>query len=238
MTKSRPALEFKGRMLSITRVRILDENPTAIEVQLKTYTRSLGEAAEGLPLLLEADSPVALKPVLAAMRAAGVQPIAVMEGPLAAAARECGLAVLAKDTISETSPRAGVAETTPRAAPAPAAPAPSAERRPARVVTEPIRSGQQIYAESADLIVMTTVSPGAEVIADGCVHVYGPLRGRAIAGARGDIHARVFCRRMEAELLAVAGIYAVADQMQGALRGVAAQAYLKNGVLTIDKLDW
>lgn len=229
MTKSRPALEFKGRMLSITRVRILDENPTAIEVQLKTYTRSLGEAAEGLPLLLEADSPVALKPVLAAMRAAGVQPIAVMEGPLAAAARECGLAVLAKDTISETSPRA---------APAPAAPAPSAERRPARVVTEPIRSGQQIYAESADLIVMTTVSPGAEVIADGCVHVYGPLRGRAIAGARGDIHARVFCRRMEAELLAVAGIYAVADQMQGALRGVAAQAYLKNGVLTIDKLDW
>jgi septum site-determining protein MinC len=86
---------------------------------------------------------------------------------------------------------------------------------------------------------MTTVSPGAEVIADGCVHVYGPLRGRAVAGARGDATARVFCRRMEAELLAVAGIYAVADQMQGALKGVAAQAYLsEDGKLKIDRLDW
>jgi septum site-determining protein MinC len=239
MTKSRPALEFKGRMLSITRVRILDENPTAIEAQLKTFTRSLGEAAEGLPLLLDAESPVALKPILAAMRAVGVQPIAVVEGPLSEAAKECGLAILARDMLSDASQRSSAPVEAARAAPAPAAaPAAPAERRPARVVTEPIRSGQQIYAEASDLIVMTTVSPGAEVIADGCVHVYGPLRGRAIAGARGDIHARVFCRRMEAELMAVAGIYAVADQMQGALRGVAAQAYLKNGVLTIDKLDW
>ncbi|MDP9143477.1 MAG: septum site-determining protein MinC, partial [Actinomycetota bacterium] len=104
---------------------------------------------------------------------------------------------------------------------------------------DPIRSGQQVYAEGSDLIVMTTVSPGAEVIADGCVHVYGPLRGRAVAGARGDTTARVFCRRMEAELMAVAGIYAVADQMQGALKGVAAQAYLSDdGKLKIDRLDW
>ncbi|TDU24224.1 septum site-determining protein MinC [Panacagrimonas perspica] len=239
MTKSRPALEFKGRMLSITRVRILDENPTAIEAQLKTFTRSLGEAAEGLPLLLDAESPVGLKPILAAMRAVGVQPIAVVEGPLSEAARECGLAILTRDMISDGAPRASAPVESVRAAPAPAAtPVAPAERRPARVVTEPIRSGQQIYAEASDLIVMTTVSPGAEVIADGCVHVYGPLRGRAIAGARGDVHARVFCRRMEAELMAVAGIYAVADQMKGALRGVAVQAYLKHGVLTIDKLDW
>ncbi len=141
--------------------------------------------------------------------------------------------------ISDAVQRASAPVEVARAAAAPAAAsAPPAQRKPARVITDPIRSGQQIYAESSDLIVMTTVSPGAEVIADGCVHVYGPLRGRAIAGARGDIHARVFCRRMEAELLAVAGIYAVADQMQGALRGTAVQAYLKDGELKIDKLDW
>ncbi len=238
MTKSRPALEFKGRMLSITRVRILDEDPTAIEAQLKIFKRSVGEAAEGLPLLIESESLVALKPILAAMRGVGLQPVAVMEGPLTVAGRENGLAVLSNDMISETALRSSAPAEPARAAPPASAPTVLAERRPARVVTEPIRSGQQIYAESADLIVMTTVSPGAEVIADGCVHVYGPLRGRAIAGARGDIHARVFCRRMEAELMAVAGIYAVADQMQGALRGVAAQAYLKDGVLKIDKLDW
>lgn len=246
MSKSRPALEFKGRMLSLTRVRILDGNPTAIEAQLKTFTRSLGEAAEGLPLLLDADDAVVLPPILAVMRAAGVQPLAVLDGALTESARASGLAVLSNDLLSDSSVRVAVAgagapsDSAPAPSPPPAAaPQPSPHRKPARVVTEPIRSGQQVYADGADLIVMTTVSPGAEVIADGCVHVYGPLRGRAVAGARGDSTARVFCRRMEAELLAVAGIYAVADQMQGALRGVAAQAYLSpDGKLKIDRLDW
>lgn len=241
MTKSRPALEFKGRMLSLTRVRILDGDPTAIEAQLKTFTRSLGEAAEGLPVLLDAESPMSLAPVVAVMRAAGLQPIAAVHGTLTVAARHIGLAVLTEDMISEAGQRAAAPAREP-AAPAPVEPvtAPAAAatpRKPARVVTEPIRSGQQIYADNADLIVMTTVSPGAEVIADGCVHVYGPLRGRAIAGARGDTQARVFCRRMEAELLAVAGIYAVADQVQGALRGLAVQAFLVDGKLKIEKLD-
>lgn len=240
MTKSRPALEFKGRMLSLTRVRILDGDPTAIEAQLKTYTRSLGEAAEGMPLLLDAEAPLSLGPVVEAMRAAGLQPIAAVHGTLTVAARHIGLAVLTEDMISEAATRSAPAR---EAAPAPraepvATPAPvPAARKPARVVTDPIRSGQQIYADNADLIVMTTVSPGAEVIADGCVHVYGPLRGRAIAGARGDTQARVFCRRMEAELLAVAGIYAVADQVQGALRGLAVQAFLVDGKLKIEKLE-
>lgn len=246
MSKSRPALEFKGRMLSLTRVRILDGNPTAIEAQLKNFTRSLGEAAEGLPLLLDADDPVALPPILAVMRAAGVQPLAVLDGALSQSARASGLAVLSNDLLTESGARAAAANAgppnppTPEPAPSPVAPsAPVAPRKPARVVTDPIRSGQQVYADGSDLVVMATVSPGAEVIADGCVHVYGPLRGRAVAGARGDISARVFCRRMEAELLAVAGIYAVADQMQGALRGVAAQAYLSpDGKLKIDPLDW
>ena len=248
MSKSRPALEFKGRMLSLTRVRILDGDPTAIEAQLKTFTRSLGEAGEGLPLLLDADGAVELLPILKVMRAAGVQPLAVMDGVLAESARASGLAVLSNDLLSDASSRGAASSVTapaPASAPAAAAPAPApvptapAPRKPARVVTDPIRSGQQVYADGADLIVMATVSPGAEVIADGCVHVYGPLRGRAVAGARGDTTARVFCRRMEAELLAVAGIYAVADQMQGALKGVAAQAYLsEDGKLKIDRLDW
>lgn len=231
-TKS--ALEFKGRMLSLTRVRILDADLTAIETQLRSFTRSLGEAAVGLPVIVDADSALDLRPILAAMRAAGVQPLAAIDGALADAARAAGLVVLPNDLVSDAAMRAA-----PKAEPVVQAPAvPSVTpRKPTRVVMEPIRSGQQIYAEAADLVVLNTVSPGAEVIADGCVHVYGPLRGRAIAGARGDTQARVFCRRMEAELLAVAGIYAVADQMQGALRGLAVQAYLQDGRLKIDKLD-
>lgn len=239
MAKSRSALEFKGRMLSLTWVRIFDADPAAIEAQLKQFTRSLGEAARGLPVVVDADVALDLKPVLMAMMAAGVQPIAAMEGALADTARACGLPVLPADVVSDTAVRvASQAQVQASSEPASGGAAPAKERRATRIVTDPIRSGQQLYAENADLVIMTTVSPGAEVIADGCIHVYGPLRGRAIAGAHGDMEARVFCRRMEADLLAVAGIYAVADQMHGDLRGKPAQAYLSDGKLKIEKLDW
>lgn len=250
MAKPRPALEFKGRMMSLTRVRILDADPAAVESQLRTFTRQLGEAAAGMPVLLEADMPVMLGPVLAAMRAAGMQPLAALEGPLGDSARWCGLPVLAADVLAASAPKGAAPEPAaeparaaepPAAAPAPPAPAPPpvvVMAQAARIITEPVRSGQQIYAEGGDLVITNTVSPGAEVIADGCVHVYGVLRGRALAGAKGNENARVFCRRMEAELLAVAGIYAVADQMQGELRGKPAQARLVEGRLKIDRLDW
>lgn len=75
------------------------------------------------------------------------------------------------------------------------------------IIDKPLRSGQQVYAKGADLVVMALVSHGAEVIADGSIHVYAPLRGKAIAGARGNADARIFSLSMEAELIAIAGIY-------------------------------
>jgi septum site-determining protein MinC len=80
-----------------------------------------------------------------------------------------------------------------------------------KLVTEPVRSGTQIYARGGDLVVTAAVSAGAELIADGHVHVYGALRGRAIAGARGNIEARIFTQRLEAELVAIAGRYLVSE---------------------------
>jgi len=82
---------------------------------------------------------------------------------------------------------------------------------PTMVVRGPLRSGQRVYARQSDLIVMGVVSRGAEVIADGNIHVYGPLRGKAMAGARGDTAARIFTTTLDAELVAVAGIYRVID---------------------------
>lgn len=79
------------------------------------------------------------------------------------------------------------------------------------VWSQPIRSGAQVYARGGDLIILSTVSSGAEVIADGHVHVYGSLRGRALAGASGDEAARIFCRSLEAELVAIAGRYLVSE---------------------------
>jgi septum site-determining protein MinC len=84
---------------------------------------------------------------------------------------------------------------------------------PTKLVTHPVRSGTQIYAKGGDLIVTAPVSAGAELVADGHVHVYGALRGRAIAGARGNTDARIFVQRLEAELLAIAGRYLVSESI-------------------------
>ncbi|MDC0611554.1 septum site-determining protein MinC [Vibrio sp.] len=84
---------------------------------------------------------------------------------------------------------------------------------PTKVVTTPIRSGQQIYAKDCDLVVMNNVSAGAEVIADGSIHIYGSLRGRAIAGASGLQEARIYCHDLQAELVSIAGNYWLSDQI-------------------------
>lgn len=92
---------------------------------------------------------------------------------------------------------------------------PETQPLPARktvVVTSPVRTGQQVYAKQADLVVLGMVSEGAEVIADGNIHVYAPMRGRALAGESGDISARIFLQSMQAELVSIAGIYRVFEQ--------------------------
>ena len=87
-------------------------------------------------------------------------------------------------------------------------------RRKTKIITTPVRSGAQIYAPDGDLIVMAPVNAGAEIIADGNIHVYGALRGRALAGARGDETARIFCSSMQAELVSIAGCYVVKDNLR------------------------
>jgi septum site-determining protein MinC len=104
-----------------------------------------------------------------------------------------------------------------------------------RVVTQPVRSGTQVYARGGDLIVLAAVSPGAEVIADGNVHIYGALRGRAIAGANGDVEARIFVGKLEAELLSVAGHYLVSEAIGTEFRGLPAQISLVADKLIITR---
>jgi septum site-determining protein MinC len=102
-----------------------------------------------------------------------------------------------------------------------------------RLVTQPVRSGTQIYARNGDLIVVAPVSAGAELIADGHVHVYGALRGRAIAGAKGDMAARIFVQRLEAELVAIAGRYVVSEAIAPEHHGRPVQVALVDDRLLI-----
>jgi septum site-determining protein MinC len=117
-----------------------------------------------------------------------------------------------------------------------AAPPPEAVFRPAMIVREPVRSGQQIYAEKTDLIVTAAVGYGAEVLADGNIHVYGALRGRALAGISGDEGARIFCQSLEAELVSIAGLYQVSEDIDKALAKKPVQIGLKDGYLVVEAL--
>lgn len=109
---------------------------------------------------------------------------------------------------------------------------------PALVVNRPLRSGQRIYARHTDLVVIGMVSQGAEVIADGNIHVYGPLRGKAMAGARGDVSARIFTTQLDAELLAIAGVYRVVeDKLPASVHNRPVQVRLDNDTLRLEPLQ-
>jgi septum site-determining protein MinC len=135
----------------------------------------------------------------------------------------------------EAVPPSGAAAAVAAAA---AAPGPSfvGTGRASLLVTEPVRSGQRIYAQGADLVVTATVNPGAEVIADGNVHVYGALRGRAVAGAAEDADARIFALNFDPELVAIAGLYAVREELGTAPIGRPVQVRLEGEQMRFEPL--
>lgn len=138
---------------------------------------------------------------------------------------------------SDFEPRAAAEETAepqagkepaaePAAREAPAAPV-VAKAMPSMIVTEPVRSGQSLFFPEGDVTVVGSVASGAEVVAGGSIHIYGTLRGRALAGTTGDASARIFCRKLEAELIAIDGFYKTAEDMDPDLRGRSVQIWLE-----------
>ena len=104
------------------------------------------------------------------------------------------------------------------------------------IVREPIRSGQSVIFPEGDVTVIGSVASGAEVIAGGSVHIYGTLRGRVMAGSGGNSSARIFCRKLDAELIAIDGIYQVAENMAASLKGQPVQLWLENDTIMAEKL--
>jgi len=149
--------------------------------------------------------------------------------PMPAPARVPAPAPAVRPTASAAASRS------PSATAAAAAATASAGKGKTKLVTQPVRSGAQIYARGADLVVTSSVSAGAEIIADGHIHVYGTLRGRAIAGAAGDGEARIFASRLDAELVSVAGRYLVSENIGPEYRGYPVQVALVDDQLTITK---
>ncbi|KXJ64869.1 septum formation inhibitor [Achromobacter xylosoxidans] len=158
---------------------------------------------------------------------------AAQDKPAADEAADAQAAAPAAAPDADPLPARAASSTTSASSPTAAAPHSSS----ALVITRPLRSGQRVYARHTDLVVIGMVSQGAEVIADGNVHVYGPLRGKAMAGARGDTSARIFTTHLDAELLAVAGVYRVVeDKLDRTLQNQPALVRLDGDTLRIEAL--
>lgn len=148
-----------------------------------------------------------------------------------------GIASLSASTETQPKNATNTSEQPPAKKPQIATPRETRQQyHAAKLITEPVRSGQQIYAANTDLIVTASVSHGAELLADGNIHVYGTLRGRALAGVNGDKSARIFCQSLEAELVSIAGYYKVSEDIENIAWKVAAQIILADNNLTIKKL--
>lgn len=149
-----------------------------------------------------------------------------IEGKQKSIAIDCGLAVL-KTVNTEPEAKPVVAEEKPKKI--------EKSTLKTKIVTKPIRSGSRVYAKNADLIITAAVNSGGEVIADGNIHIYGPLRGRALAGASGDTSARIFCQELDAELISIAGHYIVKENIQAPKSTQTnIQIFLDNEKLTME----
>lgn len=255
MAKDSP-IQFKGTALKIIQAQVRTTDLAVLHAALADLTGNSPDFFENDLAVLDfsqaGDLPqtadwAAIRQLL---RASGLHAAATLGLPdgLAAAAEAAGLPAISADALSrpskarpaEAAPApepqpAPVVETPPPPAPLAAAPA----EPPPRTITldKPLRSGQRFYAKGCDLIVTAMVSAGAEVIADGNIHVYAPLRGRAIAGARGDTSARIFSTCMEPQLVSVAGIYRTTEtELPDNVRGKPAQVRLDGEKLLIEPL--
>jgi septum site-determining protein MinC len=191
-----------------------------------------------LSLLPDSVATVDFAALVNALRPHSLLPIAVRGGraELIGQAQAAGLVLATDAIIQRTAAAATPSPASTAAAPAAKAAAPVAPTS-AMVIDKPLRSGQQVYARGRDLIVMAMVNPGAEVIADGHIHVYAPLRGKAMAGARGNVEARIMALSMEAQLLSIAGVYRTSENaLPPSVHGKAAQVRLESHTDGQDKL--
>ena len=212
---------------------LFDQDPVAID----------------LSFVRDATEPIDFAALIALLRGHKMLPIAAKGG--SAAQMDAALAAGLTEAHGQSAPaRAEVAAEAPidtptdapieapdtAAAPAIVVDLPLAPRA-ALIVDKPLRSGQRVYAKGADLVVLAVVSFGAEVIADGNIHVYAPLRGRALAGALGDTAARIFTTCMEPQLLSIAGIYRTTEtELPAAVLGKPAQVRLDGEKLVVEPL--
>ncbi len=241
-------VELKAAAFTLPVIRLLDTDMDTVAEQLGAKVDQAPEFFRNAPVVVDLSAlpagadEVQFPLLVGLLRGHGMIPVGVRGGN---ASQNRAAEVMELAIMSETATR-NPRQVTTKPASKPAAPAQTAERLPEttkpvtggsfKLITHPIRSGQRVYTREGDLSVVGPISSGAELMADGNIHIYGPLRGRAMAGMNGDTQARIFCQSLEAELVSVAGRYRVSENIPTTLRGVPVQIFLDQEVLRIEKL--
>jgi septum site-determining protein MinC len=246
------AVELRFGQVGIASVRVKRDDAAALHAELERRVHAAPQLFERAAVVLDLShlpkqpDDGAVDALLEAVRAAGMLPVGLAYGTsdTDALARRLGLPLIAKFRAAyerEGEPASRVESSTVPAQTAQAARAvepagPSPTPVTAQHHSLPVRTGQQVYARGRDLVVVAPVANGAEVLADGNVHVYGPLRGRAFAGALGDENARIYCSEFRAELVSIAGHYRVFEEIPAQYEGKAVQIHLDGNKLKITNL--
>ncbi|TMP31692.1 septum site-determining protein MinC [Pseudoalteromonas rubra] len=229
---STQSFELKGNLFTLSVLHLFDADLGNVKQQLSDKISQAPKFFKGAPIVINLadvqEQSIVLSDLKRILTELALNPVGICNGTEQhnAEAKEIGLSVLnyTKDVKPVTQESADTQVV---------------EREiylGAQVINSTVRSGQQIYAKDRDLIVLGAVSHGAEVIADGNIHIYGTLRGRAIAGAQGNHEASIYCQKLEAELVSVGGSYWISDSLQGEHWGKACQISQNNESLELTAL--
>lgn len=251
------AFEFKGRMLTLTVLNVIENDLAAIDQQLGEKIAQAPEFFKNSPIVIDANvfESIDLKRVANIIRDHQLVPVGIIGGnpKQELLAADIGLGVFPKiravssdksdrKTKNNKEPETGSLNSvtekqqTVENTQEQLVPVVEITKSPTMLIKQPVRSGQQIYARGGDLVVMSSVGAGAEVLADGHIHIYGSLRGRALAGVQGDTQARIFCNNLDAELLSIAGQYKISDDIPQDAKNGLVQIYLDNEQMKIQGL--
>ncbi|WP_277977464.1 septum site-determining protein MinC [Pantoea endophytica] len=235
---SQTPIEFKGSSFTLSVVHLHHSQPEVIRQALQDKIDQAPAFLLNAPVVLNVSAltgDINWKQMQQAVMATGLRIVGVSgckDEALKKMIARAGLPVLSEGKESRKQAAATVAVAAPVV---PAVVADAASKT--RIINTPVRSGQQIYARNADLIVTSSVSAGAELVADGNIHIYGMMRGRALAGVGGQRDSQIFCTNLAAELVSIAGEYWMIDQIPAEFFGKAARLSLIEGALTIQTLN-
>lgn len=228
-----PAFEIKSGAVNLPVLKLLNADVSAVASQLRRKIRQAPDFFSDSPIavdlhnLADDTTDINFPLLLRTLRDCGLVPVGICGGAERQqhTAQALGLAVLSLSRHESPPPQAPA--TKPKALP---------EVSPSKIIEQPVRSGQRVYIPGGDLVVMSQVSAGAEIMADGNIHVYGTLRGRALAGVQGNLKSRIFCHDLQAELVSIGGHYKISENIEDTFRGVPVQIFLQDQSLIIQKI--